>query len=187
MKIYTKTGDHGKTGLFGGGRVDKDDAQVSVYGTIDELNATLGIALALGLPTPYPSFIQEVQSQLFVLGAELATSPGQEAKLKLPLISAAHAMRLEQRIDEMEAVLTPLKQFILPGGCQAAGNLHLARTVCRRAEREFVSLQKLRREALLAVPRAELGVYLNRLSDFLFVLARYSNHTQNISDVPWQP
>lgn len=185
MKIYTKTGDDGTTGLFGGGRVDKDDIQVGVYGTIDELNATLGIALSLGLPEPYPAFVTQVQSQLFVVGAELATSLGHEAKLKMVLISDSDAHALEQKIDEMEAEMPGLKQFILPGGGQVAAHLHLARTVCRRAEREFISLQKFRSERGLAGPRSALGVYLNRLSDFLFVLARYSNHAQNIADIPW--
>ncbi len=182
MKIYTKGGDAGQTSLFGGVRVDKDDAQVVAYGSVDELNALLGLALAADVPPAYADLLRDIQGDLFVVGAELATAEGKHDKLRLPLISDVQIEALERTIDEMEQQLSPLKTFVLPGGGQAAAALHVARTVCRRAERDFVRLSKRP-----PAPRQQLGVYLNRLSDFLFVLARYCNHQSKIADIPWQP
>lgn len=181
MKIYTKSGDDGTTGLFGGGRVKKDDARVEAYGTIDETNAVVGNARALGLPAAMDALLGRVQEDLLVLGAELACVPGKEDKLGMSPIAAADIERLEQAIDAAELELPPLKNFILPGGSAAAAALHQARTVCRRAERRALAASgetPIRREIL---------VYLNRLSDLLFVLARRANRESKIEDVPWRP
>jgi cob(I)alamin adenosyltransferase len=177
-KIYTKTGDLGDTGLFGGPRVRKDDPRIAAYGTVDELNATLGLVRCEQLPAGVDQLIERVQNQLFDLGAELATP--NPAEFGLRIIGETQIVALEQAIDEHEATLEPLKQFILPAGTRAAAGLHLARTVARRAERDLVTLAA---EAPIA---SELIVYLNRLSDLLFVLARSVNHSAGVPDVPWQ-
>lgn len=180
MKIYTKTGDDGTTGLFGGGRVPKASARVEAYGTVDELNATVGVARATRLEPQTDAVLAQVQVDLFTLGAEMACVPGKEAKLSMKLLAPSDAERLERAIDEAEKDLPPLKTFVLPGGSAQASALHLSRTVCRRAER-----------ALLAVtdppPRSDVVIYLNRLSDLLFTLARRANHVAGVEDVPWHP
>ena len=181
MKIYTRTGDDGTTGLFGGARVRKDDARVEAYGTVDETNATIGMARAAGVSATIDEVLAAVQDDLFTLGAELACVPGKEASLKMRLLDAEDATRLERAIDAAEAALAPLKTFVLPGGTPAAAALHLARTVSRRAERRLLAA---RDEAPV---RAELVIYLNRLSDLLFTLARQANHEAAIKDVPWRP
>jgi len=181
MKIYTKTGDRGTTGLFGGGRVDKDDPRVEAYGTIDELNAVVGVARAATLPTEIEAALARVQEDLFVVGAELATLPGKEDKLPMHLAGPAETDRLERAIDAMEAMLKPLTSFVLPGGSLASAALHQARTVCRRAERRTLHASRT------TPVRAELLVYLNRLSDFLFVAARRANQLAGVEDVPWAP
>jgi len=180
MKIYTKTGDDGTTGLFGGARVKKASSRVEAYGTVDELNAVLGVVRATGLGELTDDALAHVQIDLFTLGAELACVPGKENKLALPLLDDDDATRLERDIDDGEAQLEPLQTFILPGGSPQAAALHLARTVCRRAERAVLAIDD-------APPRTALVVYLNRLSDLLFVLARVANHEQRIADVPWVP
>jgi cob(I)alamin adenosyltransferase len=180
MKIYTKTGDDGTTGLFGGARIKKCSSRVEAYGTVDELNATVGLVRAAGVGPFTDGVLSRVQVDLFTLGAELACVPGKEDKLALPLIQDADAVRLEQAIDDAEAKLTPLQTFILPGGSQQAASLHLARTVCRRAERAVLAVDD-------APPRTMLVVYLNRLSDLLFVLARLANLERGVADVPWVP
>ena len=179
VKIYTKTGDDGSTGLFGGARVPKSSARVDAYGTVDETNAVIGVARAAGLGAKMDALLAEVQKDLFTLGAELATVPGKTDKLKMRLIEAGDAERLERAIDDAESGLAPLTNFVLPGGTAAAAALHLARTVCRRAERLVVGLEE--------APRRELVVYLNRLSDLLFTLARRANHDAGASDVVWAP
>lgn len=179
MKIYTKTGDEGETGLFGGLRVGKDDPRVQVYGSVDELNAALGLTRSASSPEQSAE-LARLQSDLFVVGAELACAPGQTEKLRLRLIDTSDLDRLERWIDRVEDELPKLTSFILPGGSEAAARLHLARAICRRAEREFYSVY--RRGEL----RLELGVYLNRLSDLLFVLARQANAAIGVPDVPWQ-
>lgn len=180
MRIYTKTGDGGDTGLFGGGRVKKNVPRVEAYGTVDELNATLGLVRA-GKPTTFTDdILARVQVDLFTLGAELATVPGKEESLKMQLLAEADYERLERAIDDAEKPLAPLKTFILPGGTEVAARLHLARTVCRRAERALLSMDD-------AAPRGPLVIYLNRLSDLLFTLARYENHAAKVADVPWAP
>jgi cob(I)alamin adenosyltransferase len=180
MKIYTKTGDDGTTGLYGGARVKKASPRVDAYGTVDELNATLGAARATGLGAFTDAVLAHVQVDLFTLGAELACVPGKEGKLSMPLLSDQDAQRLERAIDDAEAKLTPLTTFILPGGSPGAAALHLGRTVCRRAERGVLALDD-------APARVELVVYLNRLSDLLFVLARLANSEAGVADVPWIP
>ena len=180
MKIYTKTGDDGTTGLFGGGRVKKASARVDAYGTVDELNATIGLARASRLDADSEAVLAQVQVDLFTLGAELACVPGKEAKLNMPLLSGEDAERLEKAIDHAESFVAPLKYFVLPGGSAQAAALHLARTVCRRAEREVLALDD-------AEARGDLVIYLNRLSDLLFVLARRANVEAKVEDVPWVP
>lgn len=180
MKIYTKTGDQGSTGLFGGKRVSKNSPRISAYGEVDELNAVIGLALAETKHEPLRKTLREVQEVLFVLGAELA-SPKEDAKV--PVVTAAHVESLERQIDVIQEGLAELKHFILPGGSKTSACLHLARTVCRRAERSTVSLSQLPEES---VDRWVL-IYLNRLSDFLFVLARLANQLEKIEDVAWIP
>lgn len=179
MKIYTKTGDRGETGLFGGARVSKAHLRVDAYGLTDELNSVLGLARSEPLDKNTERLLAEVQSQLFNLGAELATSPDSKAALNIPLVSDVEIGALEQAIDQAESELPPLKTFVLPGGSRGAALLHLARTVCRRAERKLVRL------AQSEPVRDEAVRYLNRLSDTLFVLARLENLRAGIADVPW--
>jgi cob(I)alamin adenosyltransferase len=181
MKIYTRTGDDGTTGLFGGDRVEKTDPRVEAYGTIDETNAALGLARAAGLPPALDEALGQIQEDLFVIGAELACAPGKEAKLRMRLVDGGDAERLERHIDAAEAGLEPLKTFVLPGGSPAAAALHLGRTVARRAERRLLEA------ARASSVRRELVVYVNRLSDLLFVFARRANHEAGVPDVPWRP
>jgi cob(I)alamin adenosyltransferase len=181
MKIYTKTGDAGETGLFGGGRVAKDDARVDAYGEVDELNATLGLARGFSLPADMDALLQRLQDQLFTLGAVLATPADTKASAYIPELKAEWAEDMERHIDRFEEELPKMTHFILPGGIQGAAALHLARTVCRRAERRVVPLL---REGM--IPQAVV-VYLNRLSDLLFVMARLANHRAGVPDVKWIP
>ncbi len=179
MKIYTRTGDLGTTGLFGGGRVDKDDAAVEAYGSVDELNACLGVARALLGAGEAERLLGTIQSDLLTLGAELGCAPGKQDRLGLTLVGAADTLRLEGHIDAFEAGLAPLKTFVLPAGSPASTSLHVARTVCRRAERRVITA---RRSVTI---RDELVHYLNRLSDLLFVLAREANRHAGCGDSPW--
>jgi cob(I)alamin adenosyltransferase len=180
VKLYTKTGDDGTTGLFGGGRLKKASIRVEAYGTVDELNAAIGVARASKLEPVTDGVMGQVQVDLFTLGAELACVPGREAKLSMRLVDAADGERLEKAIDAAEDGLPPLKNFVLPGGSAQAAALHLARTVCRRAERAVLALDD-------APARSEVVIYLNRLSDLLFVLARKANAVTGVADVPWAP
>ncbi len=182
MKIYTRTGDDGTTGLFGGARVRKDDPRVEAYGTVDEVGAAIGMArAALRCPPELDALLGQLQDDLFTLGAELACVPGKEDKLRMRLLDESDGERLERAIDEAEEGLPPLKSFVLAGGTPAAAALHLARTVARRAERRTL-------EAAQESPvRPAVLVYLNRLSDLLFTLARRANHLANVADVPWKP
>jgi cob(I)alamin adenosyltransferase len=181
MKIYTKSGDAGETGLFGGGRVPKDDDRVDAYGEVDELNATLGLARSLSMPPDLDGLLQRLQDQLFTVGAALATPPGTKASAHIPSLRPEWVEAMEQAIDGFEVELPRMAHFILPGGSQASSALHLARTVCRRAERRVVPLL---REGKVPV---EVGVFLNRLSDLLFVMARVANHRAGLPDVKWIP
>ena len=191
MKSYTRTGDDGTTGLIGGGRVRKCDPRIECYGTVDELNAVLGLAAAsavTGTAGTAPAAaggdllprLRQVQADLFVIGSHLATPDESPHKASLPPLDEAMATRLEMQIDAAESDLPPLRNFILPGGTEAAARLHLARTVCRRAERLLVDFSLDR-----PVP-AVLITYLNRLSDWLFVLARLCNHRCDVQDIPWK-
>lgn len=179
MKIYTKTGDRGETGLFGGARVSKASARVSAYGDVDELNSVLGVVVAQTADEAARAELRQIQGELFVLGAELAKNPDKQVDLGMPLLSEADVQRLERQIDALDQSLAPLKTFILPGGSVPAAFLHVARTTCRRAERAVVDLAR-------AEPvREELIRYLNRLSDLLFTMARASNARAGEPDVPW--
>lgn len=179
-RIYTKTGDSGETGLLGGARVRKDDLRVEAYGTVDELNAALGCVSALSPLPEIATLLTRLQEILFELGAELATAT--TAKAPPAPIGDGLIHELEQAIDTLESGLDPLRSFILPGGSQVAAALHLARTVCRRAERRLVAMF-----AEEAASRPAPLVLLNRLSDLLFVMARYANHAEGISDIAWTP
>jgi cob(I)alamin adenosyltransferase len=180
VKIYTKTGDDGGTGLFGGPRVAKDDPRIEAYGTVDELNSLLGWARAVGLPAEIDGCLMRIQNELFAVGAELATPD--PAAHGTDWTGPEQIAALEQAIDRLEAPLAPLRQFILPGGTPAAAALHVARCVCRRAERRVVTLSREGPQAI----RGSIVVYLNRLGDLLFVLARAVNHASGQADVTWQ-
>lgn len=180
MKIYTKTGDRGETGLFGGPRVKKDTPRIETYGTVDELNSALGVARAVGLDAEFDELVGRIQNELFALGAQLATP--EPAAHHMALVGPSQIAALEQAIDRFEKRLEPLTQFILPGGTEAAAHLHLARTVCRRAERRLVTLVEQSAEPIAG----DLLIYLNRLSDLLFVMARAVNHAAGRPDVPWE-
>lgn len=179
MKIYTKTGDDGTTGLFGGARVSKGSEIVEAYGTVDELNAAIGLARATKLDAFTDEILAQVQTDLFTLGAEVACVPGEEDKMKMTFIEFADSHRLERAIDDAEKALPPLKNFVLPAGTPQAAALHFARTVARRAERMLVRV--------VVDERRQLVVYLNRLSDLLFVLARRANQNAGVEDVAWTP
>jgi cob(I)alamin adenosyltransferase len=178
-KIYTKTGDDGTTGLIGGGRVGKDDPRLECYGTIDELNAAVGLAAVVAEPHMLPA-LRAVQAELFVLGSHLAAPDAAKAS-SLPRFDPEWTTRLARQIDAADAELPPLRNFILPGGTDAAARLHLARTVCRRAERLLVAFA----HGQAADPT--LLTYLNRLSDWLFTQARLANHRAGVEDIPWKP
>jgi len=179
MKIYTKTGDSGETGLFRGPRTRKDAARIEAYGTVDELNAVLGVVRTEPLPADVDSLLGRIQHHLFDLGAELATPDA--AAQGMAMISDAHIQTLEGAIDRHDAALPALSTFILPGGTRVAADLHLARTVCRRAERRVVTLVTTERGRISPA----LVIYLNRLSDLLFVLARVVNAVAGCPDVSW--
>jgi cob(I)alamin adenosyltransferase len=177
MKIYTKTGDDGTTGLYGGGRVSKASARIECYGTVDELNSVLGMTLSRDCSPECRRYLTTIQHTLFVLGADLATP--NDSKASVDRIEEHNATQLEQWIDELDARLEPLKKFILPGGTESASTLHVARTVCRRAERLCVGAHEVEDLGDAVVH------YLNRLSDFLFMLARWENQAAGLEDTPW--
>lgn len=178
MKIYTKTGDRGETSLFGGERVAKDALRIEAYGTVDELNSLLGVARSFKPGIEVETILDKIQNDLFVLGADLATPPS-ATNANTPRVELRHGEELEPIIDSLESKLRPLKAFILPGGPPAGAHLHLARTVCRRAERLVVKLSRAEGTVGASV------VYLNRLSDLLFVLARYANHLDGADETEW--
>ena len=181
MKIYTKTGDGGETGLFGGDRVSKASSRVDAYGEVDELNSVLGVVrtaqLGKDAPDAFDALLATIQSRLFDVGAELANAKGKD--LGIPLVDDSDITQMEQAIDKAEEEVPPLKTFVLPGGSRLAADLHVARTVCRRAERRVVALGQE------AEVRPEVIRYLNRLSDLLFTLARLANVRAGLNDVPW--
>jgi cob(I)alamin adenosyltransferase len=178
MKIYTKTGDGGETGLFGGPRVPKDHPRVEAYGDVDELNSLLGLVRCEEIDQAIDIHLARIQHELFDLGAELASPDPDRAGTRR--VAAAQIAALESIIDEHEGRLPPLKNFILPGGARSAALLHFARTVCRRAERRVVTLSE--KEPI----SADIIIYLNRLSDLLFVLSRSANRAAGRGDVEWQ-
>jgi len=178
VKIYTKTGDNGTTSLFGGKRVEKDSARIKAYGEVDELNSVIGVALTQTLNPDFAKKLRRVQEELFILGADLSTPF--LLKVKIPRISKRHIRQLEKEIDKWEKELPKLRNFILPGGHLAGANLHLARSIARRAERAVVSLSKEEKN------NPNCQIYLNRLSDWLFVAARYVNHLEKISETIWK-
>lgn len=177
MKIYTKTGDAGETGLFGGARVKKHDARIEAYGELDELNSVLGKCRLHPFGDDNDALLAELQSRLFDLGAELANASGKP--MAIHQVDAADVERMEKAIDAAETELQPLQTFVLPGGCALAAELHVARCVCRRAERHLTVL------AEAVALRPEVMQFVNRLSDLLFTLARLANHRAGVADVPW--
>ncbi len=179
-KIYTKRGDTGLTSLGGGQRVPKDSMRVQAYGAVDELNSQIGVAIASGLCDRLTAVLPGIQNDLFNLGSDLCFIEEDKVKYALPGISVDRVEKLETLVDEMTGIVGPLENFILPGGSLGAAHLHVARTICRRAERDATTLvgQEPIGEHVLA--------YLNRLSDALFVMARYENHEQGVAEPLWQ-
>jgi cob(I)alamin adenosyltransferase len=180
-RIYTKTGDAGMTGLGGGRRVSKDSLRVRAYGTVDELGSAIGLALALGLTDRLATALTSIQNELFDLGSDLCWPEDDERRDRIPTVQPHHVERLERLIDELNATVGPLTNFLLPGGSPGAAQLHVARTICRRAEREAIALGHEEPIGELVLP------YLNRLSDVLFVMARYENHERGVAEPLWQP
>lgn len=179
MRLYTRTGDDGTTGLIGGTRTAKDDLQIDTYGTVDELNAVLGMVRAAA-DAELARKLEPVQNELFIVGSHLALAAGQKPEeWKLPALEKSMIARLEGQIDSAEKELPKLRNFILPGGTPLAAQLHVARTVCRRAERLMVTYSRKRVFDPLVIE------YLNRLSDWLFAEARLANHRAGVADVPW--
>jgi len=178
-RIYTGKGDDGTTGLVGGQRVPKDSPRVAAYGSVDELNSHIGLALSLGVDLELARALKSIQNELFHLGSDLATREEDRARLEIPQIERRHVDALEQLIDRLAEELGPLDNFILPGGSPGAAALHVARAVCRRAERDVIALSRV--EAIGPF----VARYLNRLSDVLFVMARYENRARGVSDVYW--
>ncbi|MCC5828579.1 MAG: cob(I)yrinic acid a,c-diamide adenosyltransferase [Phycisphaeraceae bacterium] len=185
MKLYTRRGDDGLTDLFGGQRIAKYSLRVEAYGTVDEVNSAIGLALVCARDTELGPVLLEIQSRLFDLGAHLASPAREEEsssdKGHVRRLGQAHIDELEARIDQVSASLPPMRHFILPGGCELAARLHLARTICRRAERHLAELAQ--ESASEALPL----VYLNRLSDLLFAMARRANQLAKVEDIPWVP
>jgi len=180
MKIYTKSGDDGSTGLLGGSRTSKSDRRVDCVGAIDELNAAIGWAAVAVADASQLESLRIVQNELFVVGSHLA-APDVLAAKSIPPMDEASIDRLEMEIDAATERLPPLRNFILPGGCEASARLHLARTVCRRSERSIVAFAQDRPVAPIVT------IYLNRLSDWLFVQARLANHLAGVADIVWHP
>ena len=178
-KVYTRTGDDGTTGLGGGQRVGKDSARIVAYGTVDELNAMIGVALVAELEPRTAAELTRIQNELFHLGSDLCVLEEDKGEMPVPAIEAHHVAALEATMDELSAELEPLQNFVLPGGSTGAAQLHMARTVCRRAERFLVSLAADEPVGAFTVR------YLNRLSDALFVMARYENVKKGVADVLW--
>ncbi|MBS1750161.1 MAG: cob(I)yrinic acid a,c-diamide adenosyltransferase [Bacteroidetes bacterium] len=182
FKIYTKTGDKGTTALIGGTRVSKGDLRIESYGTIDELNAYTGLCKDMLKDQQSRDMLKKIQEDLFVIGALLACDPEKDIKMKLPEIEGKDITLLETAIDQMEASLPVMKNFILPGGHPSISYLHITRCICRRAERCCVRLSDEQEEQYILILQ-----YLNRLSDYLFVLARYTGHLLGVGDIPWNP
>ncbi len=182
LKIYTKTGDLGKTSLIGGTKVPKSNIRIEAYGTIDELNSYIGLTNDHLTHEHSKTILKEIQDRLFTIGSSLACDPDKEPLLKIPDLKETDIEFLEKEIDTMNEALTPMKSFILPGGHVAISTAHVTRCVCRRAERLCVNMQ----ENNLFVDPLVIK-YLNRLSDYLFVLARFIGHLLKVEDIPWKP
>ena len=182
FKIYTKTGDKGATSLIGGTKVPKNDIRIETYGTVDELNSWIGLINDYLNSSEFTKELREIQDRLFTIGSALACDAEKEAKMKLPDLHQEDIKLLEARIDDMTAVLPPMKSFLLPGGHVTVSSIHICRTVCRRAERLAVSMQE---NELFIDPK--IIQYLNRLSDYLFTLARYAGHKLGAEEIPWKP
>jgi cob(I)alamin adenosyltransferase len=180
MKIYTKTGDAGTTSLFGGKRVSKADLRIDAYGTVDELNSFIGLVRDQEVNKKRNAVLIEIQDRLFTIGSVLATEPG-NTKVKIPSLAEMDIKYLEEEIDIMEASLPPMKNFILPGGHQSVSYCHVARTVCRRCERLIIALHLVEAIDEMVIK------YINRLSDYLFVLARKMTQELNVEESPWKP
>jgi len=178
-RVYTRTGDDGTTGLGGGQRVPKDSARIAAYGTVDELSSVIGVAGALGLDPKLAAALGRIQNELFNVGSDLCILEEDKAAMPVPVVEERHVEALERLMDELQSELTPLENFILPGGTPGAAQLHVARTVCRRAEREVIHLSRQEPVGPWVVR------YLNRLSDALFVMARYENLKRGVPDVLW--
>ncbi|MFM1971894.1 MAG: hypothetical protein RL185_576 [Bacteroidota bacterium] len=182
MKIYTKAGDQGKTSLIGGTRVPKSHIRIESYGTVDELNSFIGLLSDLVEDAKIKTDLKEIQDRLFTVGSSLACDPEKESALRIPDLKEEDITGLELAMDQMNEVLAPMKSFIIPGGHQAISTAHIARCVCRRAERWCVNMQE---EDLFV--ETLVVKYLNRLSDYLFTLARYIGHLNGVKDIPWKP
>lgn len=178
-RIYTRKGDDGTTGLGGGQRVAKDSLRVATYGTVDELNSTIGVALATGLVPRLARALSVIQNELFHLGSDLCFLEDDKVAFRIPQIESRHVEALELLMDELNEVVGPLENFVLPGGAPGAAQLHVSRTVCRRAEREAITLAHDEQVGAFVIP------YLNRLSDALFIMARYENHQRGIPEPLW--
>ena len=178
-KVYTRTGDDGTTGLGTGRRVPKDSPRIEAYGTVDELNSHIGVALAARVHDPVAAALATIQNELFHLGSDLCIPEEDKERLPAPKIEERHVLALEKLMDTLSGELSPLENFILPGGSKAAAALHVARTVCRRAERRVLTLSRQERIGPHAI------AYLNRLSDALFVMARYENQRSGLADPLW--
>jgi cob(I)alamin adenosyltransferase len=181
-KIYTKTGDTGTTSLIGGTKVAKNDLRIETYGTVDELNSWIGLVNDQLNSPEFTNELRDVQDRLFTIGSSLACDAEKEPKMKLPDLHETDIKLLEIKIDEMTGGLPPMKSFLLPGGHVAVSSIHVCRCVCRRAERLVVSLQQ---HDLFVEPK--VITYLNRLSDYLFVLARYTAEKLGVAEIPWKP
>ena len=182
FKIYTKTGDLGKTSLIGGTKVPKNNIRIESYGTVDELNSFIGLTADHITQQPLKDILKELQDRLFTIGSSLACDPDKEPKLKIPDLKESDITLLEHEIDKMNEELEEMKSFILPGGHVAISTAHITRCVCRRAERICVNMME---NDLFVDPL--VIKYLNRLSDYLFVLARYIGHLLGVQDIPWKP
>jgi cob(I)alamin adenosyltransferase len=178
-KVYTRTGDDGTTALGGGQRLAKDAPRIAAYGTVDELSAQIGVAVAAGLVPELAQALARIQNELFHLGSDLCILEEDKARRPVPVVEERHVLALEELMDRLAAELPPLENFILPGGAPGAAQLHVARTVCRRAERLVVALAREEAVGPWVVP------YLNRLSDALFVMARWENQRRGARDVLW--